>query len=58
MANNADSLKSKLDNSTGKERISVLIELMEILVRDKPNHSIAYGKEALGSVEKVSCKRN
>jgi serine phosphatase RsbU (regulator of sigma subunit)/tetratricopeptide (TPR) repeat protein len=46
-ANNADSLKSILHKSAGKDRISVLVELMESLARDKPNRSITYGKEAL-----------
>ena len=56
-ANNADSLKSKLDQSAGKDRIGVLVELMEILARDKPNQSIAYGKEALDLLKKYPAKK-
>ena len=55
-ANNADSLNSKLDQSVGKDRIGVLVELMEILGRDKPNQSIAYGKEALDLLKKHPAK--
>jgi len=56
-ANNADSLKLKLDQSAGKDRINVLIELMETLVRDKPEHSLAYGKEALGLLKSHPAKK-
>ena len=56
-ANNPDSLKLKLDQSAGKDRINVLIELMETLVRDKPEHSLAYGKEALGLLKSHPAKK-
>ncbi len=56
-ANNADSLKSILDKSAGKDRIDVLVELMQILARDKPNQSIIYGKEALDLLKKHPAKK-
>ena len=57
-ANNTDSLKSKLNQSVGKDRISVLVKLMDILARDKPNQSIAYGKETLDLLKKYPAKKN
>jgi len=56
-ANNAESLKSKLDQSAGKDRIDVLVELVQILARDKPNQSIAYGKEALDLLKKYPAQK-
>lgn len=56
-ANNADSLKSILDQSAGKDRISVLVKLMDILARDKPNQSITYGKEAFDLLKKYPAKK-
>jgi serine phosphatase RsbU (regulator of sigma subunit)/tetratricopeptide (TPR) repeat protein len=56
-ANNTDSLKSLLNQSAGKDRIDVLVELMQILARDKPNQSVAYGKEALDLLKKHSAKK-
>lgn len=56
-ANNADSLKLKLDQSAGKDRINILIELMETLARDKPERSLAYGKETLGLLKSYPAKK-
>lgn len=42
-----DSLKSRLDETRGKERINILISLMERLERNEPEESINYSNEAL-----------
>ena len=42
-----DSLKSKLDEANGKERVSIIINLMERLERNEPEEAINFGNEAL-----------
>jgi len=42
-----DSLKNLLEKSTGKERIELLIELGELIVKPQPNEALKLGNEAL-----------
>lgn len=46
-SNNVDSLKSKLDNTKGKARIGVLIDLMQSIGRNNVREVLRYGDETL-----------
>lgn len=46
-ADDLTQLKSKLSDAKGRDRINVLISLMQKLERDKPQEAIDYGNEAM-----------
>lgn len=47
LANNVDSLKSKLENAQGKARISLIIELMQAIGRNNIREVLRFGDDAL-----------
>lgn len=57
LANNVDSLKSKLDNTQGRARVGLIIELMQAIGRSNVREVLRYGDEALLLLKKYPDKK-